>query len=119
MSLPALLPEIPAANVEKAAACYVNTLGFTLNRGDDQGGIAGISKGDCRLFITNRAFRESYGNTGPILFWLNLDSKAVVDELFARWKAADADIVSKPADKPWELREFMAADVDGPHSGLL
>ena len=81
--------------------------------GDDQGGIAGVSRGNCRLFITNRSFRESYGNIGPILFWLNLDSKAEVDELFAQWKAAQAKIVSKPGDKPWKLREFMAADLDG------
>src|SRR6266550_1399219 len=69
--------------------------------------------GNCRLFITNRSFRESYGNMGPILFWLNLDSKAEVDELFALWKAAHAKIVSEPEDKPWKLREFMAADLDG------
>ena len=72
-----------------------------------------ISRGNCRLFITNRSFRESYGNTSPILFWLNLDSKAAVDELFAQWKAAHAKIVSEPEDKPWKLREFMAADLDG------
>ena len=48
---------------------------------------------------------------GPILFWLNLDSKAEVDELFAQWKAAHAKIVSEPQDKPWKLREFMAADL--------
>ena len=54
-----------------------------------------------------------YGNIGPILFWLNLDSKAEVDELFAQWKAAQAKIVSEPEDKPWKLREFMAADLDG------
>ena len=70
-------------------------------------------RGNCRLFITNRSFRESYGNLGPILFWLNLDSKAEVDELFAQWKAAEAKIVSEPEDKPWKLREFMAADLDG------
>jgi uncharacterized glyoxalase superfamily protein PhnB len=81
--------------------------------GDDQGGIAGISRGNCRLFITNQSFRESYGNVGPILFWLNLDSKAEVDELFAQWKAAHAKIVSAPKNKPWKLREFMAADLDG------
>lgn len=50
---------------------------------------------------------------GPILFWLNLDSKAEVDELFAQWKAAHATIVSEPEDKPWKLREFIAADLDG------
>jgi uncharacterized glyoxalase superfamily protein PhnB len=49
----------------------------------------------------------------PILFWLNLNSKAEVDELFAQWKAAQAKIVSEPEDKPWKLREFTAADLDG------
>jgi hypothetical protein len=49
----------------------------------------------------------------PILFWLNLDSKAEVDELFAHWKAAHAKIVSEPEDKPWKLRKFMPADLDG------
>jgi len=68
MKLAPPVPEIPAANVDKAAAYYVNTLGFTLDWGDDQGGIAGISRGNCRLFITNRPFREFYGNIGPILF---------------------------------------------------
>jgi len=83
MTFPAAVPEIPSADVDKSAAYYVNTLGFTLDWADDQGGIAGISRGNCRLFLTNNSFRESYGNTGPVLFWLNLDSKAEVDELFA------------------------------------
>src|SRR5438270_1950670 len=113
MRFPAPVPEIPAANVDQAAGYYVDTLGFTLDWGDDQGGIGGISRGNCRLFITNPSFRESYGNTGPILIWLNVESKAEVDELFAEWKAADAKIVSEPEDKPWKLREFIAADLDG------
>ena len=112
-------PETPRAgqaiwaNVDKAAGYYVNTLGFNLDWGDDQGGIAGISRGNCRLFITNHSFRESYGNIGPVLFWLNLNSKAEVDELFAQWKTAQAKIVSEPEDKPWKLREFIIADLDG------
>jgi len=113
MMFPAPIPEIPAANVEEAAAYYVNTLGFTLDWGDDDGGIAGISRGSCRLFLTNRSFRESLGNVGPILFWLNLDSKSEVDELFAEWSATQARVVSEPEDKPWMLREFIVADLDG------
>src|ERR1700679_3615680 len=105
MTLPAPVPEIPAANVDKAAAYYVNTLGFTFGWGDEKGGIAGIFRGDCRLFLTNRTFREHYGNQSPLLFWLNLNSKAEVDELFAEWKAAGAKLVSEPEDKPWKLRE--------------
>ena len=64
MTFPAPVPEIPADNVDKAVAYYVNTLGFASDWGGDQDGIAGISRGNCRLFITNRAFRESYGNIG-------------------------------------------------------
>jgi uncharacterized glyoxalase superfamily protein PhnB len=113
MMLPAPVPEIPAADVEKAAAYYVDVLGFTFGWGDDHGGIAGIFRDKCRLFITNHSFRESYGNKGPILFWLNLNSKDEVDELFTEWKAAGAKIVSEPEDKEWKLREFLAADLDG------
>jgi uncharacterized glyoxalase superfamily protein PhnB len=113
MKFPAAVPEIPAANVDTAAAYYVNSLGFTIDWGDDQGGIAGISRGDCRLFLTNRSFREQHGNLGPIVFWLNLNSKDEVDELYAEWKTAGAKIVSEPEDKPWKLREFIAADLDG------
>ena len=113
MTFPPAVPEIPAANIDKAAAYYVNTLGFTLDWGEEQAGIAGISRENCRLFITNPAFRKFYGNAGPILFWLNLESKAEVDELFAEWKGAGANIVSEPEDKAWKLREFTAADLDG------
>jgi hypothetical protein len=56
------VPEIPVSNVEKAAEYYVNTLGFHFDWGDEQGGIGGISQGECRLFLTNAAFRQYYGN---------------------------------------------------------
>jgi len=113
MTLPAPVPEIPAANVDKAAAYYVDRLGFTFDWGDDAGGIAGISRGNCRLFLTSRSFRASYGNFGTVLFWLNLNNKADVDKLFTEWKAAGVKIVSEPDDKSCKLREFIAADLDG------
>jgi uncharacterized glyoxalase superfamily protein PhnB len=113
MTFPVPIPEVPAANVARAAEYYVKNLGFTLDWGNDEGGIAGVSRGSCRLFLTNRAFRESYGNVGPVLFWLNLHSKAEVNELCEQWKISRAKIVAEPEDKPWKLREFTAADLDG------
>ena len=112
MTFPAAIPEIPVASIDKASTYYVEKLGFTFDWGDEQGGIAGISRNDCRLFLTNRSFRESYRNEGKVLFWINLKSKTEVDELFAEWNAAEAKIVSRPEDKPWKLREFLAADLD-------
>ena len=58
MKFPAAVPEIPAASLDKAAAYYVKTLGFTFDWDDEKGGIAGISRGTCRLFITNPSFRS-------------------------------------------------------------
>jgi uncharacterized glyoxalase superfamily protein PhnB len=45
--------------------------------------------------------------------WLNLDSKQEVDELYHRWREAGTKIIAEPEDKPWNLREFTAADLDG------
>jgi predicted lactoylglutathione lyase len=113
MTFPAAVPEIPVSDLRAATAYYVKTLGFTHDFGDQEGGIAGISRGNCRLFLTNPSFRETYTNKPPILFWLNVQSRAEVDALFAEWKAAQAKLISEPEDKPWKLREFVAADLDG------
>lgn len=113
MHLPQAVPEIPVENVERAAEYYVKALGFQFDWGGDAGGIGGISQGDCRMFLTNASFRESYGTSGPATIWLNLSSKGEVDELFRRWRDAGARILAEPEDKPWRLREFRAADLDG------
>jgi uncharacterized glyoxalase superfamily protein PhnB len=110
---PQAVPEIPVGNVEKAADYYVKVLGFDFDWGNDEGGIGGISQGDCRMFLTNAAFRQGYGNSGTIVVWLNLSSKQEVDELYRRWRDAGAKILAEPEDKPWNLREFRAADLDG------
>jgi hypothetical protein len=58
---------------------------FRKDWGGDEGGIGQVSRGACRIFLTNRAFREQYGNTGPVLVWLNLGSRREVDELYEAW----------------------------------
>jgi len=112
-NFPQAVPEIPVSNVDRAAEYYVNVLGFSLDWGNDYDGIGGISQGDCRMFLTNAAFRGVAGPKGPVIVWLNLNSKRDVDELFERWKQAAAKIVEAVDDKPWKLREFRIADLDG------
>jgi predicted lactoylglutathione lyase len=65
------------------------------------------------MFLTNRAFREQYGNVGPVLIWLNLDSREEVNELHALWSGSQAKIVSPLEAKPWGLHEFTVEDLDG------
>jgi predicted lactoylglutathione lyase len=99
--------------VDQAAEYYVNVLGFRFDWGNDDGGIGGISQGDCRMFLTNGPFRQHYGVQGEVVVWLNMQSRNEVDELYYRWKNAGAKILAEPEDKPWRLREFRAADLDG------
>ena len=113
IGIPKAIPEIPVRDVEKAAKYYVDVLGFSFDWGDDQGGIGGISQGECRMFLTNAKFREQCGTAGAVMIWLNLDSKHEVDELYQRWREAGARIHPEPEDKPWHLREFRVGDLDG------
>lgn len=110
---PPAVPEIPVTDMNAALEYYEHQLGFEVDWGGAEGGIAGISKGQCRMFLTDQAFRAYHGNAVPVLIWLNVNSKEEVDELHERWKASGAKITSPPESKPWKLREFTASDLDG------
>jgi uncharacterized glyoxalase superfamily protein PhnB len=110
---PTAVPEIPVSSINEAVAYYQSNLGFTLDWGDEELGLAGISNGNCRIFLADAEYRKEYGNVGPTLTWLNLDSKEDVDELYRAWSASGAKLTSAPESKPWGLHEFTAADPDG------
>ena len=110
---PGAIPEMPVENVDEAAAYYEKCLGFSKDWGGDEGGIGQVSRGDCRIFLTNRAFRAVHGKHEPVLIWLNLDSKQAVDELYEAWRNCGASIASAPESKPWNLHEFTALDLAG------
>ncbi len=50
-AFPGAVPEIPVSDINKATAYYESSLGFNIDCGDAEGGIAGISK---YYFPTNR-----------------------------------------------------------------
>lgn len=109
---PAAVPEIPVSDLQAALAYYTASLGFNVDWVEKMG-LAGISRGACRIFVADKNFRERYRNTGPALVWLNLDSKEKVDALHKQWAADNARIISPAESKPWGLHEFTAADTDG------
>ncbi|GFE84937.1 hypothetical protein GCM10011487_69370 [Steroidobacter agaridevorans] len=42
---PEAVPEIPVSDINRAVAYYKNQLGFSIDWGGEEGGIAGISRG--------------------------------------------------------------------------
>jgi uncharacterized glyoxalase superfamily protein PhnB len=102
---PGVVPEIPVSKLSDAIAYYRDNLGFSHDWGGDELGLAGISKGNCRLFLADLQYRSQYGTVGP--------TKEEVDELYRTWSASEAKLASAPESKPWGLHEFTATDLDG------
>ena len=111
--LPGAVPEIPVSDAVAATAYYRDKLGFDVDWLDAELALAGISRDDCRIFLAGPSFREVSGSVGPVTTWLNLNSKAAVDDLFQSWHSTGAILLSNPETKPWGLHEFIAADPDG------
>lgn len=111
--LPGAVPEIPVADVAAATRYYHDALSFDVDWLDADSQLAGISSDDCRLFLAGPTFRTACGNASPALTWLNLHSRAEVDDLHRAWRSTNAILLSEPESKPWGLHEFTAADPDG------
>ena len=108
---PSVAPQIPVSDIARTAPYYEKCPGFRWNWGME--GIGQVSRGGCRLFLTDGAFRKerSRGTAAPVVNWTNLNSKAEVDGLHEAWSNSSARIVSAPESMPWNLLEL--ADLDG------
>ena len=104
--LPGAVPEIPVSDLIAATTYYRDNLSFSLDWVAADISLAGISRDNCRLFLAGSPFRTERGNVAPVLTWLNLSSKAEVDELHQAWGATNAILLSAPESKPWGLHEF-------------
>ncbi|MBN8810981.1 MULTISPECIES: VOC family protein [Sphingomonas] len=113
MDLPAFCPEIPVSDLPAALAYYRDRLGLAVDWSDRELGLAGVSRGATRAFLSSAAYRDPLGNRPPVVLWLNLANRAEIDALHAEWAAAGAAIDAPPAAKPYKLYEFFARDPDG------
>jgi len=76
-------------------------------------GLEASRRGIAECSSRTRRSAAAHGPESPVIVWLNLNSKQDVDELFERWKDTGATIIEAVEDKPWNLREFRIADLDG------
>jgi uncharacterized glyoxalase superfamily protein PhnB len=112
-AFPPAVPEIPVTDMNAALDYYRTCLGFTVDWGDGDSGKSGVSRRQCRLFLTDSSFRAVQRGSPSMVIWLNLESKDEVDAQHAEWKLSGVTITSAPESKPWKLHEFTATDEDG------
>lgn len=112
MRIPPVCPEVPVSALATAAAYYRDRFGFTIDWADEVLGLAGVSRGETRLFLAAAGYRATLGNHAPIVLWLNLCDRDEVDALYAEWSASGAKITAPPCAKPYKLYEFFARDID-------
>jgi predicted lactoylglutathione lyase len=109
--LPPAVPELPVADVASATDAYTRQMGFAVDwRYEDF--LAGISRDDARIFLRRRTPQEA-SERYCVLIWLNLDSSAEVDQLCQEWTTRGVKIVEELMTTPYNLRQFVAEDVDG------
>ncbi len=113
MIFPPVCPEIPVADLAKSLAYYRDQFGFNIDWADEQLGLASLSRGETRAFMTNAGYRKHLGNQAPITLWLNLSNRDEIDALYREWADAGAIIAAPPEAQPHKLYEFFAQDPDG------
>jgi len=99
------VPELPAADVEKAQQYYRDVLGFEIAWLDPSKTIGAVSRENAAIF-----FRKRTGSFEPAVHWMfALD----IDATYAELQASGAKIVEPLEKKPWGLRQFTVEDLDG------
>lgn len=99
------VPELPAADVERAQRHYRDALGFQIGWLYPDGEIGAVSRGDVVIF-----FRRKSEPFEPAVHWMHAPD---IDATYNELRALGARIVEPLEKKPWGLRQFTVEDVDG------
>jgi uncharacterized glyoxalase superfamily protein PhnB len=99
------VPELPVADVERAQQHYQDALGFKFAWLQPGSEIGAVSRGNVVIF-----FRRRLEQFEPAVHWMfSPDIDATYDEL----RSSGARIIEPLEKKPWGLRQFTVADIDG------
>lgn len=99
------VPELPVADVERAQEHYRDALGFEIGWLYPDKGIGAVSRGKFVLFLRRREPPFQ-----PAVHWVFAED---LDASYRELESSGANIVEPLESKPWGLRQFTVADIDG------
>jgi uncharacterized glyoxalase superfamily protein PhnB len=108
-------PVLLVRDVVKAAAYYVDKLGFSVDRFWGEPPMFTIAKRDGVFVMLNQVgagddFRPNGAYDGRFSVYVDVND---ADAMHAEFQAKGADIVCEPEDQPYMMREFQVRDLDG------
>ena len=99
------VPELPVADVERAQRYYREVLGFKINWLDASKEIGAVSRAPAVIF-----FRKKQPPFEPAAHWIFAGN---LDATYEEMKSFGAMVIDPLERKPWGLRQFTIADLDG------
>jgi uncharacterized glyoxalase superfamily protein PhnB len=100
------VPELPVADVERAQQHYRDVLSFEIGWLSPGREIGAVSHGDMGPIF----FRKRTAPFEPAVHWVFAED---IDASYEELKSSGANIVEPLEKRPWGLRQFTVADVDG------
>ena len=100
------VPELPVVDVERAQQHYRDALGFEIGWLYPDKEIGAVSRGDMGPIF----FRKREPPFEPAVHWVFAED---IDATYRELQSLRANIVEPLEKKPWGLRQFTLADLDG------
>lgn len=98
------VPELPVRDVEKAQGYYRDVLGFEIAWTLDDKSMGAVGREGTAIFL------EKHANPTPTHHWMFAED---IDATYHEMKNRNANIIDDIENKPWNLRQFTIADLDG------
>jgi uncharacterized glyoxalase superfamily protein PhnB len=99
------VPELPVVDVELAQAHYRDVLGFAVGWITEGKEIGAVTKDDSPIFLRRRTPPFE-----PAVHWVFAEE---IEAVYAEMQASGATVVDPLEMKPWGVRQFTVADLDG------
>lgn len=99
-------------DLEKSTRFYMDVLGFQRDFGDGSDGWSFLSRDSYRVMLGECPDEVPAGDTGNHSWFVYLTVEGL-DELYDELAPHGVDFLSRPANKPWGMREFGIRTPDG------
>lgn len=97
------IPVLPVRDLTRSMAFYVETLGFKLDWGGEEGScICSVSRDGCAIMLSQR---DTIG--GPAWVWIGCEDES----LFETWRSNGVKVRQEPRNCPWAY-EMKFEDLD-------